>query len=74
MPAEALHDAAGTIAWLRVAADERLTFHGLLARRILRMDTGILPSGELLSQADVDAVAATPQGWRAFALLQVGQI
>ena len=37
------------------------------------MDTGILPSGELISQADVDAVAATPQGWRAFALLQVGQ-
>ena len=68
-----MHDAVGTVKWLRVAAEERLTFHGLLARRILRMDTGILPSGELLSQADVDAVAATPQGWRAFALLQVGQ-
>ena len=27
----------------------------------------------LLSQADVDAVAATPHGWRAFALLQIGQ-
>jgi soluble lytic murein transglycosylase len=69
----AMHDAVGTVKWLRVAAEERLTFHGLLARRILRMDTGILPSGELVSQADVDAVAATPQGWRAFALLQVGQ-
>ena len=68
-----MHDAAGTVKWLRVAAEERLTFHGLLARRILRMDTGILPSGELLSQADVDAVAATPQGMRAFALLQIGQ-
>ncbi|MDR3531585.1 MAG: lytic transglycosylase domain-containing protein [Rhodopila sp.] len=66
-------DAVGTVKWLRTAAEERLTFHGMLARRILRMDTGILPSGELLSQADVDAVAATPQGWRAFALLQIGQ-
>jgi soluble lytic murein transglycosylase-like protein len=69
----AMHDAAATVKWLRVAADERLTLHGLLARRILRMDTGILPSGELLTQADVDAVAATSNGWRAFALLQVGQ-
>jgi soluble lytic murein transglycosylase len=68
-----MHDAAGTVKWLRVAADEPLTLHGLLARRILRMKAGFLPSGELLSQADVDAVAATPQGWRAFALLQVGQ-
>jgi len=69
----AMHDAVGTVKWLRVAAEERLTLHGLLARRILRMDTGILPSAELLSQADVDAVAATSQGWRAFALLQIGQ-
>ena len=68
-----MHDAVGTVKWLRVAAEERLTFYGLLARRILRMDTGILSSGEMISQADVDAVAATPQGLRAFALLQVGQ-
>ena len=69
-----LHDAAATARWLQVAADERLTLHGLLARRILRMDTGILPSGEVCSaQADVDAVAATPEGQRAFALLQIGQ-
>jgi soluble lytic murein transglycosylase len=71
--ARTLHDATGTVKWLRVAAEERLTLHGILARRILGMDTGIMPSGELLSQADVDAVAATLPGWRAFALLQVGQ-
>ena len=69
----ALHDAAGTVKWLHVAADQRLTLHGLLARRILRLDTGLFPGRELLSQADVDAVAATPQGQRAFALIQVGQ-
>jgi soluble lytic murein transglycosylase-like protein len=68
-----LHDASATVKWLRAAAQERLTLHGFLARRILGMDTGILPSGQLLSQADVDAVAATPQGLRAFALLQIGQ-
>ena len=32
-----------------------------------------MPSNTLLSQADVDAIAATDGGWRAFALLQVGQ-
>jgi soluble lytic murein transglycosylase-like protein len=69
----AMHDAVGTVKWLRTAAEERLTFHGLLARRILRMDTNVPPSFELLTQADIDAVAATPHGWRAFALLQVGQ-
>ena len=71
--ARSQHDAAGTVAWLRVASEERLTLHGLLARRILRLHTGILPRAELLGQADVDAVAATPRGWRAFALLQIGQ-
>ena len=71
--ARSMHDAGGTVSWLKVAAEERLTLHGVLARRTLRMDTGILPSAELVSQADVDAVAATPRGWRAFALLQIGQ-
>ena len=40
-PAQAMHDAGATVAWLRVAAQERLTFHGLLARRILRMDSSL---------------------------------
>jgi hypothetical protein len=68
-----MNDAVGTVRWLRKAAEERRTFHGLLARRMLGMDTGILPSGDLVTQADVDAVVATPNGLRAFALLQIGQ-
>jgi soluble lytic murein transglycosylase len=68
-----LHDAAGAAKWLHAAAAERLTLHGLLARRILRMDAGSLTGRELLGQADVDAVADTPRGRRAIALLQVGQ-
>jgi soluble lytic murein transglycosylase-like protein len=71
--ARSTHDARGMVKWLQVAAAERLTLHGFLARRILRMDTGILPSGQLLSEADVLAIAATPPGLRAFALLQIGQ-
>jgi soluble lytic murein transglycosylase-like protein len=68
-----MHDLVASSKWLHVAAEEHLTFHGLLARRMLGLDTGILPSDEMLTQADVDAVAATSHGWRAFALLQIGQ-
>lgn len=68
-----LHDTPAMLKFLHIAADEQLTLHGLLARRVLRMDSDILPNGELLSQADVDAIAATPCGRRAYALLQIGQ-
>jgi soluble lytic murein transglycosylase len=40
---------------------------------MLGLDTGILPSGDLVTEADVDAIDAMPNGRRAFALLQVGQ-
>jgi soluble lytic murein transglycosylase-like protein len=67
-------DAAGYLLWLRRAAEQRNTFYGLLARRSLGLSFGE-NSGtrETLSQADIDAVAATPEGLRAFALLQVDQ-
>jgi soluble lytic murein transglycosylase-like protein len=71
--ADRAHDPADAARWLRRAAEKRTTLHGLIARRLLGLPTGILPSAALLSQADVDAVAATDGGWRAFALLQVGQ-
>ena len=68
-----MHDGCGTVKWLRVAAEERLTFHGLLARRMLRMDTGILPSGRVAQPGRCRCGRGDAQGWRAFALLQVGQ-
>jgi soluble lytic murein transglycosylase-like protein len=72
-----LHDDDGVdyVQWMLRASSERNTFYGLLARRSLGLGIGPLPDGvrETLSEADVDAVAATPQGLRAFALLQVGQ-
>lgn len=68
-----MNDAVSFLKWLRAAAQERMTFHGILARRILRMDVGIIPDAKFLSGADVDAVGSTPQGLRAYALLQIGQ-
>ena len=67
-------DPAGWYAWLHRAADEKRTFYGLLASRILGLDIGFTPGGrEVLGEADLAAVAATAEGLRAFALLQIGQ-
>ena len=66
-------DPAGYRPWMRRAAQEKRTFHGLLARSTLGLPYGFSPSRDVLGEADVDAIAATPQGLRAFALLQVGQ-
>ncbi|HET8995139.1 MAG TPA: lytic transglycosylase domain-containing protein [Acetobacteraceae bacterium] len=68
-----LHARAAALQWMRKAALEHRTLYGLLARRVLGLHTGIIPSGSLLTQADVDAVAAVPAGDRAFALLEVGE-
>ncbi|HWA80598.1 MAG TPA: transglycosylase SLT domain-containing protein [Acetobacteraceae bacterium] len=64
--------------WMERAAAERGTFYGLLAGRVLGL--GPYPAGDgtdgtaTLGEADIDAVAATGAGWRAFALIQVGQL
>jgi len=57
--------------WMRRAALESDTFYGRIARRALGPSLACLP-GEI-GNADVDALLATPQGRRAFALLQVGE-
>jgi soluble lytic murein transglycosylase len=59
--------------WLHEAAAQPMTFHGMIAQRALRLHSGIGADRDTLSQADVDAIAATPHGLQAFALLQVGQ-
>ena len=84
-----LHDDAAWGAWMRRAAASSRTFYGMLAARMLDRtaaapvtvadapvpdDRAAPPAGTpVLSEIDVQAVAATPEGWRAFALLQVGQ-
>ena len=60
--------------WMSRAARDPRTFYGLLARRVLGQP--VLPRAEpaeTLGEADIDAVAGTRRGWRAMALLQVGQ-
>jgi len=61
--------------WLRRAAASGHTFYGLLARHLLGepLGAGLSFAEETLGEADIAAVAATPEGRRAFALLQVGQ-
>jgi soluble lytic murein transglycosylase-like protein len=70
-------DPAAYVPWMNRASEQKRTFYGLLARRTLGLGIGFSAGGreqrETLGQADVDAVAATPEGLRAFALLQVGQ-
>ena len=66
-------DTAGYIPWMRRAAQEKRTFHGQLARRALGWSLGIAGRMEVLGEADVEAVGATPAGRRAFGLLQVDQ-
>lgn len=65
--------------WLKRAAAERNTFYGLIARSSLGGGGAGGMSGnggygrETLGEADIDAVAATPEGLQAFALLQLGK-
>ncbi|MCL2427902.1 MAG: transglycosylase SLT domain-containing protein [Alphaproteobacteria bacterium] len=66
-------DAPGFVPWMRRAADEPNSFYGQLARRTLGMSGGFAWTRETASEADIAAVAATPEGLRAFALLEVGQ-
>jgi soluble lytic murein transglycosylase-like protein len=66
-------DRSTSVVWLRRAAQHSGTFYGRIAARALGPALGCLAGGALLGTADIDALVATPQGSRAFALLQVGQ-
>ncbi len=59
--------------WMLRAAAEPHTLHGMLALRALGMRLQASPHSPTLGEADLDAISATPQGRRAFALLQVGE-
>lgn len=71
--AQRLGDHGAAIVWLRRAARHATSFYGQIAARILGAGTVCEPRGAVLGNADLDALAATPQGRLAFALLQVGQ-
>ncbi len=61
------------VAWMMQAAQEPRTFYGLVARRTLGLGAGFAWEGELAGEAEAAAIAETAGGWRALALLQVGQ-
>ena len=65
-------DRGGFATWMRRAALEGDTFYGMIARRALGTATACAV-GETIGNADLEALLDTPQGRRAFALLQVGE-
>ena len=73
----ALGEVGGYRPWMLRASAFKRTFYGLLASRRLGLG-GWTPDidrvgDEQLGEADVEALAALPDGRRAFALLQVGE-
>jgi soluble lytic murein transglycosylase-like protein len=61
------------VPWMMQAAQEPRTFYGLVARRALGLPTGFAWERELAGEGEAAAVAETAAGWRALALLQIGQ-
>jgi soluble lytic murein transglycosylase len=59
--------------WLHLASTTNDTFYGMLAGRLLGQGFGPTGIAATLTEADIIAVDATPDGHLAFALLQVGQ-
>ncbi len=55
------------------AALHRTSFYGLLARRALGVDTPFNWAEPRLSTDDIRQIEAIPGGWRALALIQVGE-
>lgn len=63
------------VPWMLQAAQEPRTFHGLLARRSLGLEAGFAwQSGGAGAAAEVAALSETAGGWRALALLQLGEV
>ena len=61
------------VPWMTKAGQEPRTFYGMVARRTLGLPIGIGFERELAGESEAAAVAETAAGWRALALVQVGQ-
>jgi soluble lytic murein transglycosylase len=61
------------VTWMLQAAQEPRTFYGLVARRALGLSPGFAWAAELGGEQEAAAVAEVAGGWRALALLQIGQ-
>jgi soluble lytic murein transglycosylase-like protein len=61
------------VPWMLQAAQEPRTFYGLIARRVLGLAPGFAWERDVVGEAEGTALAETAAGWRALALLQIGQ-
>ena len=61
------------VPWMMQAAQEPRTFYGLVARRVLGLPMGFAWEREIAGEGEGAAIAETAAGWRALALLQIGQ-
>jgi soluble lytic murein transglycosylase-like protein len=61
------------VPWMMQAAQEPRTFYGLVARRALGLPMGFAWEREVAGANEAAAIAETAGGWRALALLQIGQ-
>ena len=71
--AERRGDIPASEKWYIKASRYRTTFYGMLAMRKLGIDIAREISGESLTSAHLDALAETPAGYRAVALLEIGR-
>ncbi len=62
------------VPWMMQAAQEPRTFYGLVARRTLGLPMGFAWENEVAGESEAAAVAESAAGWRALALLQIGQL
>lgn len=60
--------------WMTRAANASPDFYSLLARHVLGVDRANVTDQGVLGEADVEGVMATEAGYRAMALLEIGQI
>jgi soluble lytic murein transglycosylase-like protein len=61
------------VPWMMQASQEPRTFYGLVARRALGLPMGFAWEREVAGESEAAAVAESAAGWRALALLQIGQ-
>lgn len=65
--------ATGAAKWFSTASHYPTTFYGMLALRKLGVNIAQKISAQSLTAEHLDRVARTPQGYRAVALLQIGE-
>jgi len=61
------------VPWMLQAAQEPRTFHGMIARRSLGLPPGLVWERDVANESRAQGLAETAGGWRALALLQIGQ-